>query len=257
MTSPELDIRLIDFAQYLADEAAKKITPLFRNVAHETKADGSVVSDADREAEKVMRGLIAVNFPEHGIVAEEFGNENEEAEYVWVLDPIDGTAAFLAGRPTFGTLIGLLRNGAPVLGLMNQPISGERWVGANGETKMVMKELYTRRCDSIASAFFATTSPNLFADEEKPIIANIEQKCAQVIYGGDCYNYVQLAQGNLDVVIESGLKPHDYLPLVKIVENAGGVMTDWDGASLNLQSDGRVIACGDKRLHEKILTMLA
>jgi histidinol phosphatase-like enzyme (inositol monophosphatase family) len=257
MTSSEIDIRLIDFAQYLADEAAKKIIPLFRNVTHETKADGSMVSAADKDAEEVMRKLIKINFPEHGIVAEEFGNENEEAEFVWVLDPIDGTSAFLAGRPTFGTLIGLLQNGKPVLGLMNQPITQERWVAANDETKMLVKSLFTRKCDSLASAFFATTSPNLFSEEEKPIIRNIEQKCAQVIYGGDCYNYVQLAQGNLDIVIESGLKPHDYLPLVEIVENAGGMMTDWYGAGLNLQSDGRVVACGDKRIHEKILSLLA
>lgn len=256
MTS-ELDIELIDFAQYLADEAAKKIAPLFRNVKSETKADGSLVSLADKAAEEVMRKLIEINYPEHGIIAEEFGNQNEDAEYVWVLDPIDGTSAFLAGRALFGTLIGLLHNGKPVLGLVNQPIAEERWVAANGKTKLGMKTLYSRECDSISAAFFATTSPNLFEDDEKPLIENIAQKCGQAIYGGDCYNYVQLAQGNLDVVIESGLKLHDFLPLVKIVENAGGIITDWEGVPLDLESDGRVIACGDVRLHGKILSLLS
>lgn len=253
----DLDIRFVDFAEYLADEAAQKIVPLFRNVSSETKADGSLVSAADKAAEEVMRKLIAMNFPEHGIIAEEFGNENETAEYVWVLDPIDGTSAFLAGRPLFGTLIGLLHNGEPVLGLIDQPVAEERWVSANGQTRFGMKQLQTRNCDSVSQAFFATTSPDLFADDEKKIVADIIMQCGQVIYGGDCYNYAQIAQGNLDVVIESGLKQHDYLPLVKIVENAGGIMTDWDGAPLNAESDGRVIACGDARLHSKILSMLA
>ena len=253
----ELNTRLIDFAGYLADEAAKKTTPLFRNVTSETKTDGSLVSEADKEAEMVMRKLININFPDHGIIAEEFGNEKEDAEFVWVLDPIDGTSAFLAGRPIFGTLIGLLQNGAPVLGLIDQPIAKERWLAVNGETKLGMQPTYTRKCYSISDAFFATTSPDLFENDEKPKINNIAQKCGQVIYGGDCYNYAQLAQGNLDVVIESGLKTHDYIPLVRIVENAGGIITDWDGAPLNAESDGRVIACGDEALHRKMLALLA
>ena len=252
-----VDITLVDFAQYLADEAAKKTVPLFRNVSSETKADGTMVSKADREAEEVMRKLIEINFPEHGIFAEEFGNVRTDAEYVWVLDPIDGTAAFLAGRPLFGTLIGLLHNGEPVLGLLDQPISKDRWLAANDETKLGMKTLYSRRCDSLSDAFFATTSPFLFQREEVALVAAITEKCGQTIYGGDCYNYGQLAQGNLDLIIESGLKPYDYLPLVKLVQNAGGVMTDWQGNPLELNSDGRVVACGDKNLHSKVLKLLA
>lgn len=253
----ELDITLIDFAQYLADEAAKKTTPLFRNVNSELKADGSLVSDADREAEDVMRKLIAVNFPTHGVFAEEFPNTNTDAEYVWVLDPIDGTSSFLAGRPTFGTLIALLHHGEPVLGLIDQPIAKERWLGANDETKFGMKTLYSRKCDKVSDAFFATTSPFLFEQQDKPKIAELAEKCRQTIYGGDCYNYAQLAHGYVDVIVESGLKPFDYLPLVKVVENAGGIITDWNGNSLNLQSEGKVVACGDKNLHDKILNLLA
>jgi inositol-phosphate phosphatase/L-galactose 1-phosphate phosphatase/histidinol-phosphatase len=162
----------------------------------------------------------------------------------------------LAGRPTFGTLIALLHNGEPVLGLLDQPIAKERWLGAHDETKFGMNTLYTRACDSLSDAFFATTSPFLFAPEEKPLIAAITEKCGQTIYGGDCYNYAQLAHGNLDLIIESGLKPYDYLPLVKIVENAGGLMTDWNGDKLGLESDGKVLACGDKNLHGKVLKML-
>lgn len=252
-----LNIHLIDFAGYLADEAALKTVPLFRNVNSETKADGTMVSAADRNAEDVMRKLIEINFPEHGIFAEEFGNVRTDAEYVWVLDPIDGTAAYLAGRPLFGTLIALLHNGVPVLGLLDQPIAKERWLAANDETKLGMKTIYTRRCESLSDAFFATTSPFLFKAEERPVIASITEKFAQTIYGGDCYNYGQLAQGNIDVVIESGLKPYDYLPLVKLVENAGGIMTDWEGNPLGLNSDGRVVACGDKNLHSKVLKLLA
>jgi len=251
-----LNTTLIDFAQYLADEAAKITNKYFRNVESETKADGTLVSNADRDVEEVMRKLIEINYPEHGIVAEEFENVRENAEYVWVLDPIDGTAAYLAGRPLFGTLVALLHNGEPVLGLLDQPITKERWLAANDETKYGMKTIFTRRCESLSEAFFATTSPFLFEDAELPAIASITEKCRQAIYGGDCYNYAQLAQGNIDIVIESGLKHCDYLPLVKIVENAGGVMTDWNGNKLGLDSTGKVLACGDKNLHAKLLKML-
>lgn len=252
----KIDFELSDFAQYLADEAAKKTAPLFRNVSHETKADGTVVSQADRDAEEVMRKLIAINFPEHAVFGEEFANDGKEAEFTWVLDPIDGTAAFLAGRPTFATLVALLHNGKPVLGLIDQPISGERWFAVNGETIFRNKPIYSRACRDVSEAFFATTSPFLFAENELAKIAQISAKTKQTIYGGDCYNYAQLAQGNIDVIVESGLKPYDYLAHVCIIENAGGVITDWHGNPLGLESDGKVVACGDKNLHEKLLKIL-
>ena len=251
----ELPIELIDFAEFMADEARKISKLYFRSqLGVEIKQDGSPVTEADRKIEDTIRKLVAMNFPQHAVFGEEFGNNNNNAEYVWVVDPIDGTKSFISGRPLFGTLIALVKNGHPVIGLIDQPISGERWIGANGETKFNAKQVHTRSGVDISKAIFVTTSPDMFDDAGKFKISKISAEAGIALYGGDCYSYGQLAMGLVDVVIESGLKAYDFMPLVPVIENAGGRITDWKGNSLNMNSSGDVIACGDSTLHSQILS---
>ncbi len=252
-----IDIKLVDFAQYLADEARKAIIPYFRqNVAVEDKGDASPVTLADKEAEKVIRKLVELNFPEHGFYGEETGVSAEDAEFVWVIDPIDGTKSFITGRPLFGTLIALVQDKKPVIGVIDQPITKERWLGANGVTTFNGSPVRTRQCHDINAAYFATTSPFLFAAGDEKKIRDITSAVKCTVYGGDCYSYGQLASGGVDLVIESGLKPYDFCALVPVVENAGGKITDWYGNPLELGSTGKVIAAGDEAIHKKALEFL-
>lgn len=253
----ELDQRIIDFSEYLADEARKIINSYYRlQFSIESKADSTPVTEVDKAVEKVMRQLIDNNFPEHGIIGEEFGNERENAEYKWVIDPIDGTKSFITGRPLFGTLIALTKEEKPILGIIDQPILGERWIGANGVTKFNNTEVKTRECADLYNAYFATTSPFLFQAGDLAKIETITNRANCTIYGGDCYSYGQLAMGRIDLVIESGLKPYDFCALVPVITNAGGKITDWGGNEITLNSSGNILACGDAVLNEQILKLL-
>ncbi len=249
------------FAQRLADAAGAAIRPFFRaRYEIETKADASPVTEADRAGEIAMRELISRERPEDGIIGEEFGIHNEGARRTWVLDPIDGTTSFMAGRPIFGTLVAMLEDGWPVLGLIDQPISGERWIARTGqETELSSLPSRTRRCAKLADAVLATTSPHLFADHDAEHFLALAAKTAhrRLVYGGDCYNYGLLAAGHIDIVVESGLKLHDFAALVPIVEGAGGMMCDWSGEPLNKGSAGDVIALGDPARLEDVLEALA
>jgi inositol-phosphate phosphatase/L-galactose 1-phosphate phosphatase/histidinol-phosphatase len=252
-----LDINLIDFAEYLADEAGKTILPFYRqNISIEDKQDSSPVTEADRQVERVIRKLIENNFPDHGVYGEEFEPQNHEAEFVWVIDPIDGTKSFITGRPIFGTLIALVQNKKPVLGVIDQPIIKDRWVGANGETKLNGKRVATRDCNDLSKAYFATTSPFLFEGNDAAKIEEVTKRVKCTLYGGDCYSYGQLAAGGLDLVIESGLKPYDFCALVPVIENAGGVITDWQGKPIDINSNGKIVAAGSAEVHRKILELL-
>jgi inositol-phosphate phosphatase/L-galactose 1-phosphate phosphatase/histidinol-phosphatase len=248
------------FAHELADRAGEILRRHYRTpIPVDYKADESPVTLADREVERVMRDLIRARFPEHGIEGEEFASEHGEAELVWNLDPIDGTKAFLAGRPTFGTLISLLRRGRPVLGLIDQCISRERWVGVLGAPSTFNGVVIrTRPCPDLAHALLATTSPQMFrsADEEAAF-ARVAQAARITVYGGDCYAYGLLAMGFTDLVVEADLDLHDFAALVPVIEGAGGVITDWQGQALGARSDGRVVAAGDPRVHESALKLLA
>ena len=218
-----IDDRKIEFSEFLADEARKVLIPYYRKqFAVETKADATPVTQVDQDVEKVLRKLIQNNYPEHGVVGEEYGEERQNAEYTWVIDPIDGTKSFITGRPLFGTLIALVREQKPVLGLIDQPIISERWLGVNGVTKFNNEKISTRECGELRDAYFATTSPFLFAQSDLGKIEHITKTAKYTIYGGDCYSYGQLALGRLDVVIEAGLKPYDFCALVPVIENAGG-----------------------------------
>ncbi|MDT0576752.1 histidinol-phosphatase [Croceicoccus sp. F390] len=245
----------------LADAAGAAIRPRFRTALDSMrKNDASPVTIADREAEEAMRMVLSAERPDDGIIGEEYGVERPSAHRQWVLDPIDGTAGFLAGRPIFGTLIALLVDGWPVVGIIDQPIAGERWVGAAGkETTMNGAPVRTRRCESLAAATLATTGPHYFDDHdgEHFLALAAQTDHRRMVMGGDCYNYAMLATGQLDIVAEAGLKLHDWAALVPVVEGAGGIMTDWNADPLHAGSDGHVIAVGDAARLEDVAEALA
>jgi myo-inositol-1(or 4)-monophosphatase len=250
------------FVQELATASGQAILPFFRTaLAFDDKSGGGAfdpVTEADRAAEIAIRQMIADTFPAHGIVGEEFGSQQENAEYVWVLDPIDGTRAFMAGIPVWGTLIGLLRHGAPVYGMMHQPFIGERFfgdgAGASYEGPHGARRLLTRPCGTLAEATLSTTSPRLFNEAALPRYERVERAARIVRYGCDCYAYAMLAAGHVDLVIEHGLKPYDIAPLIPVIEGAGGIVTTWSGESA--AKGGSVIAAGDRRVHEAALALL-
>jgi myo-inositol-1(or 4)-monophosphatase len=256
---------LIDFSNFvneLATVSGQAILPFFRStIAAEDKSRGGVfdpVTEADRASEASMRQLIKRSFPTHGIVGEEFGPEREDAEYVWVLDPIDGTRAFISGMPTWGTLIGLNRNGSPCYGMMHQPFTGERFFGDGGSATYRgpggERKLLTRRCSSLSEATLSTTSPKLFSGETLRAYDRVESVTKLTRYGYDCYAYCMVAAGQIDLVIETGLKPYDIVALIPIIEGAGGVVTSWDGGSA--ANGGAVVAAGDRRVHAAALELL-
>ncbi len=249
-------------AEAAADAAGAVIRPLFRSaLLVEAKGDASPVTEADRQAELAMRALLRQRFPEHGIWGEEFGQERPEAEFLWVLDPIDGTRAFVTGRPLFGTLIGLLHRGRPVLGLIDQPATGERWIGLAGQPTRFRSPMggtpRCRPCPRMAEAELSCTSPDIFAPEDRTGFERLRAAARRVTWGGDCYAYGLVALGLVDVVAEATLKPWDWAALVPVVEGAGGRVTGWDGKPLTLESDGRVLAVGDPALLAEAVALLA
>ena len=246
-------------AQRLADAAGAAIRPYFRApLAIEHKADASPVTRADRAAEGAMRAILEAERPGDGIVGEEYGTMREGAERVWVLDPIDGTRSFIAGRAIFGTLIALLEGGRPVLGLIDQPIVGERWIGATGRaTTLNGNPARSRACPALALAHVATTGPGYFSAQEFARFSAVAQAAGDILWGGDCYNYALLASGHLDLVVEAGLKLYDFAALVPVVEGAGGRMCGWAGEALDASGDGRVVAMGDAALMDEVLRHLA
>ena len=250
----------ISLANRLADVAREEIRPLFRtDVESEAKGDASPVTIADRNAEAAMRKLIEAECSGDGIHGEEYGVKEGVNARQWVLDPIDGTTAFLAGRPIFGTLIALLVDGFPVLGLIDQPILGERWLGIAGQgTSFNGKPVHARPCPELSKATIATTGPHYFSVEQgdrfMALAGQTDHK--RMVMGGDCYNYGCLASGQLDIVCEAGLKLHDYAALVPVVEGAGGFMSDWRGEPLHADSDGTVLALGDPARLEDVLEIL-
>ena len=255
----ECPASLVALAHDLADAARDVVRKYFRApIDVIDKSDASPVTIADRETEAVMREKIAKACPDHGIYGEEHGIERADAEYVWVLDPIDGTRAFISGQPTFGTLIALLYRGEPVLGIMDQAITGERWSGARGRSTLLNGlPVHSRACTETGNAVFYTTDPSLFPDADLDAATRLRTSCKMARYSIDCYAYCLIATGFVDVVAEANLKPYDFSALIPIVEGAGGVMTDWQGKRLGLHSDGRVLATGNPALHAKALEILA
>lgn len=251
----------IALALRLADAAGAAIRPYFRSdMPPERKEDATPVTLADRAAEEAMRRILKAEVPRDTVIGEEFGSEAGTSGRSWVLDPIDGTAGFLAGRAIFGTLIALVVEGWPVLGVIDQPIAGERWVGASGRpTTLNGQPVRTRGCRKLGEATLATTGPHYFDDHDGQhfmgLAARTDHK--RMVMGGDCYNYAMLASGHLDLVCEAGLKLHDWAALVPVVEGAGGLMCDWNGEPLHTGSTGHVLALGDPARLEDVVETLA
>jgi histidinol phosphatase-like enzyme (inositol monophosphatase family) len=249
----------IALAQRLADAAGAAIRPYFRSVAAERKGDATPVTLADRAAEEAMRAILDAERPDDTVIGEEFGTREGTSGRSWVLDPIDGTAGFLAGRALFGTLIGLMVDGFPVMGVIDQPIAGERWIGASGRTTTLNGQpVKTRACRELAEATIATTGPHYFSQHEGDHFMALagQTDYRRMVMGGDCYNYAMLATGQLDIVCEAGLKLYDWAALVPVVEGAGGTMADWNGDPLHIGSDGHVLALGDPARLEDVIEAL-
>ncbi|MBV1916803.1 MAG: histidinol-phosphatase [Sphingomonadaceae bacterium] len=251
----------IAVAERLADAAGEAIRPHFRSgISSERKDDASPVTAADRAAEEAMRRILKAEYPRDTIIGEEFGTEEGDSGRTWVLDPIDGTVSFLGGRPIFGTLVALLVEGFPVLGVIDQPILGERWLGASGRPTLFNgSEVRSRNCRQLSDAMLATTGPHYFDDHEgshfMALAARTDHR--RMMMGGDCYNYGLLASGHVDIVCEAGLKIHDWAALVPVVEGAGGTMCDWNGEPLHAASSGDVLALGDPARLEDVIEALA
>lgn len=258
MTAP-VDAALIAFANELADAAGEIVRRYFRRgVAVDDKADMSPVTIADREAETALRTRIERRFPDHGILGEEHGSVRADAERVWVLDPIDGTKSFISGMPLFGTLIALVEHGFPVLGVIDQPISRERWVGARGlRSTLNGAPIATRACPALGAATLFATTPDMFRGADAQAFQRLKSAVKLARFGGDCYAYGLLAAGFIDLVAEASLKPYDFAALVPVIVGAGGSMADWRGKPLGLASEGCVLACGDPRLADAARGLLA
>jgi inositol-phosphate phosphatase/L-galactose 1-phosphate phosphatase/histidinol-phosphatase len=257
MTAP-LAAELVALADELADAAGEIIRRWFRQpIAVDDKPDASPVTIADRDAEAAIRARIEARFPAHGIIGEEHGRVRVDAEFVWVLDPIDGTKSFISGVPLFGTLIALLHRGAPVLGVIDQPIARERWIGAAGRaTTLNGAAVRVRACPEMARATLFATAPDMFRGAEVAAFERLRGAAKLTRFGADCYAYGLLAAGFIDCVAETSLQLYDYAALVPVVTGAGGVFTDWEGRPLGIGSGGRVLACGDPRLHAEALRLL-
>lgn len=248
-----MDPGFIAAAEAAADAAGLVIRPMFRSaLVVDAKGDASPVTLADRGAEQAMRAVLAERFPAHGVLGEEFGADRIDAEWVWTLDPIDGTRAFVTGRPIFATLVGLLHRGRPVLGVIDQPVTRERWVGVDGMptrfTGSLGGQAGCRACAVLAEAELSCTSPEMFTDAEIAAFARLRAGAKRVTFGGDAYAYGLLALGGIDVIAEAGMKPWDWAALVPVVAGAGGHVTGWDGTALTLDAPGRVLAVGDPAL---------
>lgn len=249
----------LPFARELADIARAITLRYWRQpVAVDHKADDSPVTIADREIEHALRDRIGATHPDHGIEGEEYGAAQQDAEFVWHLDPIDGTKSFITGRPLFGTLIALAHRGRPILGIIDHGVLDERWAGASGQpTTWNGREVKVRACPSLALAVSSVTHPQMFTTPfERAAWARVEAGVRLPMYGGDCYGYGLLAMGYVDLVLEASLDTHDFMALVPVVEGAGGIMTDWAGAPLTAASSGQVLAAGDPRVHQAALTLI-
>ncbi len=252
----------LSLAEQLADAAQAVTLDYFRaDPTVDYKTDASPVTRADRETETKLRELIAGAHPDHGVIGEEEGADRAGASHVWVLDPIDGTKKFITGNPLFGTLIALVRDGHPILGLIDFPALGERWLGAAGRGAFhiaagARRQVCGRPCPEIAKAALYTTSPQMFKGADADAFDRLEGAVAFPLYGGECYAYGLLASGHADLAVEADMEIYDYLSHVAIISEAGGVITDWEGRPLGLDSGPKVIAAGDPDCYRQALALL-
>ena len=247
--------RWLEAAEAAADVAGTVIRPFFRAPLDATdKADASPVTVADRNAEQAMRAVLGERLPEHGVSGEEFGPDRPAARHRWVLDPIDGTRAFITGRPSFGVLVALLEDGVPVLGVLDQPVTGERWIGIRGQPTRFLPgsigagRVGVRACAALGAAELSCTSPDMLQGADLARWTRLRALVKRASWGGDCYAYGLLALGQIDIIAECTMQPWDWAALVPVVEGAGGRMTDWQGQPLRPDGDGSVLAVGDPAL---------
>lgn len=253
--------KLITIANNALDASGAVIRPYFRvGLVADDKSDESPVTLADRKAEDTLRAFLMAATPDFGIIGEEFPPHNEGAKYIWVIDPIDGTRAFITGRTSFTTLLALLEDGVPVLGFIDQPITGERWQGGKG-LKTQFTGPYggvvgTKAAVELAQAELSATTPEMFKGEDLARFTRLQHAAKRIYWGGDAYAFGLIALGQIDLVAETRLKLWDWAALAPIIEGAGGVVTDWSGAKLKLGSDGSVLASANAALHEQALVLL-
>ena len=249
------------FFDLLADAARKETLPRFRvgaDVVDKGATGFDPVTEGDRAAEAAIRALIEARFPDHGILGEEHGSVGLDREHVWVIDPIDGTRAFISGVPVWGTLIGLYRNGKAVMGLVDQPFTGERYFADGTASRYSGPEgnrvLATRACERLSDAVLFSTSPHMFTGRGRERYESVQEKVRLFRYGCDCYAYALLAAGHIDLVVETDLKPYDVGGLIPVIEQAGGIITTWDGGSPEMGGD--IIAAGSRAVYEEAMALL-
>lgn len=254
--SPFQDYKI--FAEHLADASRAILqTAAHRPFDLEIKDDNSPVTDVDKAVEDKIRQLITDRYPDHGILGEERADTNPDAEFKWIIDPIDGTLPFLAGFPVFGTLIALVQGEDPVIGVIDMPMTRERWVGCNGTpTTRNGAAVRTRACKDLSSAMMTTSNPDFWEPQDRPALVRLNTAARWGIYGGSCMAYGQIASGRIDVGVEVNFNIHDYLALVPVIQGAGGAITDWTGAKLTIHSGDRFIATGDPQMHQQVLELM-
>jgi len=252
---------ITDFLNELCEVSKAETLSRFRksvDVTNKLEKGFDPVTEADKAAEKAIRHLILERYNDHGILGEEYGVTNPDAEYQWIIDPIDGTKAFISGLPTWGTLIGLYHAGKPYAGIMYQPFTDERYICDGEKSTLVHGDsvltLRTSQTKKLCDATIMTTSPALFDADEFVQYSKVEAACRLPRYGTDCYAYCLLASGHIDLVVEAGLNAYDIAALIPIVERAGGVFTDWQGGSA--AQGGQVLVAANRELHQQALELM-
>jgi histidinol phosphatase-like enzyme (inositol monophosphatase family) len=248
----------LGFAHELADAAHAMLAPAAAvRPEVQVKADRSFVTELDAQIEARLRAMIGARYPRHGILGEEAGASALDAEAVWIIDPIDGTAPFVAGVPVFGTLIALAWQGAPVIGVMHLPVTTQRFVGVAGRASTLNgTPIRTRACAELRAAILTTSNPDFLSATERPALEALRERTAWRIYGGCCLSYGLLAAGRTDVAVDGGLKVYDYAPFRPLIEGAGGVIGDWQGRPITLASGSQVLASGDAARHREAMAVI-
>ena len=246
------------FAEELVNESGIILKKAFKNkIEYEIKGDQSFITKYDLLIEELFRNRITKKYSNHGILGEEFKSHKTESEFVWVLDPIDGTAQFIAGLPVFGTLIGLAWKGKPLIGIIDNPVTNERWIGITGQyAKKNRKIIKTSDCSNINNAYMVCSSPDFMNKNELKYFSKIKKKVNYVQYGGSCHSYGLLANGRVDVAIDCSLAPFDYFANAAIISGAGGYLSKWDGDDVDLNWVGAIIATGNIDLHNQLISLL-
>ena len=250
----------VQSAQYMADQAGQHIRKAnLKPFSTEFKSDGSPVTEVDKKTEDIIRDIITDRYPDHGILGEEHEAHSPEAEFIWVIDPIDGTLAFLAGIPVFGTLISLVHGDKPILGIVDMPVSGDRWIGQQGKpTLHNSTPVRTRSCPALKAALLSTSNPDFYDSGSIKVFEKLKAVTRQTVYGGSCMAYGQLASGRIDISIDATFDIHDYLALVSVIEGAGGRLTDWKGNALSHKTGTtNILAAGDPKIHTIALACIA